>query len=121
MQVLDRLNEVRLANHDSDIVQLVDGRHVPGKRHSGHTHMLPPARTVERAPAANDENIVVILRRVASRLFRASGAPARHRLVLAAWSSELPNERGVGVPFVLRHAFNAGTSLTCRTAHAGRL
>ena len=40
--------------------------------------------------------------------FQASGAPGRHPLVLAASSSEPPNERVVGVPFVLRHAFNAG-------------
>src|SRR5271170_3121139 len=44
MQVLDRLNEVRLPDHDIDIVRLVDGHHIPGKRRRGHTHMLPPAR-----------------------------------------------------------------------------
>src|SRR5271165_7159461 len=44
MQVLDRLNEVRLHDHDIDIVRLVDGHHIPGKHRRGHTHMLPPAR-----------------------------------------------------------------------------
>src|ERR1700738_2333730 len=44
MQVLDRLDEVRLPDHDIDIVRLVNGHHIPGKRRRGHTHMLPPAR-----------------------------------------------------------------------------
>jgi hypothetical protein len=44
MQVLDRLNEVRLPDHDIDIVRLVNGHHIPGKRRRGHTQMLPPAR-----------------------------------------------------------------------------
>jgi hypothetical protein len=44
MQVLDRLDEVRLPDYDIDIVRLVDGHHIPGKRRRGHMHMLPPAR-----------------------------------------------------------------------------
>jgi pimeloyl-ACP methyl ester carboxylesterase len=43
MQVLDRLDEVRLPDHDIDIVRLVDGHHIPGKRRRGHMHMLPQA------------------------------------------------------------------------------
>ena len=38
MQVLDRLDEVRLPDHDIDIVRLVDGHHIPGKRRRGHKH-----------------------------------------------------------------------------------
>jgi hypothetical protein len=34
---------VRLSDHHVDLVQLVNGHHIPGQRRRSHTPMLPPA------------------------------------------------------------------------------
>ncbi len=52
VQVLHRLDEVRLPDDDVEVVGLVDGHHVPGQRRCGHTSMLPPSlqRLDEKMP-----------------------------------------------------------------------
>ena len=42
VKVVNRLDEVRLADHDVHVVGLVDGHHVPGQRRLGHAPMVPP-------------------------------------------------------------------------------
>src|ERR1700682_67446 len=83
MQVLDRLDEVRLPDHDIDIVRLVDGHHIPGKRRRGHTHMLPPARDSHVRCSECEQSSLRAPRsplgfRVRPRTHRSARSPAHH-------------------------------------------